>query len=267
MIKPGAALMAAVMAGITAGTYFGLDLLPPGTIPPPIGRNVVQETPAHPVQEPLPVAAAAAPAPAPAPAAAETAPTEQDLAEEPAPPPPPAAQTAEAAPATAAAPAPKEEPKAEAAPPPPPKPVAKPKPAPAPAETPKAESSSPPPASPSVRAAPEADVLKPWWPDPSKMPATQLKLKYAGQVQGQEALALLFSAPLKLETLQANARIRTASGEQVAGDWELGRNPSLAVFKNLKPGRYTVILDPKIADQNGFMLGATLKGPVYIKEP
>src|SRR5689334_16619461 len=222
MIKPGAALMAATMAGITAGTYFGLDLLPAGTIPPPIGRNVVQEAPAQPVQEPLPIAAAAAPAPAPAPAAAEAAPTEQDLAEEPAPPPATPAAEAAPAPATAAAPAePKEEPKAEPAPPPPPKPVARPKPAPAPAaepaaptETAKAESPSPPPASPSARAAPEADVLKPWWPDPSKMPANQLKLKYAGQVQGQEALALLFSAPLKIETLQANAKIRTASGEQ-----------------------------------------------------
>ncbi|MGH8480925.1 MAG: hypothetical protein ACRES8_00510, partial [Nevskiaceae bacterium] len=133
-----------------------------------------------------------------------------------------------------------------------------------PTETAKAES---PTTTKPARATQEADAIKPWWPDASKLPANQLKLQYAGQVQGQSAIALLFSAPLKLDTVQQHVTVRSASGEAVAGDWTLGKNPKLAVLGGLEPGRYTVILNPQIADQQGFMLGATLTGPVYVKEP
>ncbi len=266
MIKPGALVMGVVMGAVSAGTYYGLDLLPPGLIPPPLGRVVAGEQPAAPAPEaPAPVAVAAAPAPAtPAPSAE---PTEQDLAEEPAPPAPAAvADEPGSAPESAAA-APEPAP----TPAPAPKPVPKPAPAPEPeqqAEVAKAESPSPPPASaPAAKRAPEADVIKPWWPDPSKMPETQLKLQYAGQVQGQQAIALLFSSALKLDTVKGNATIRAANGEAIAGEWTLGKNPRLAVFSGLAPGRYTVILQPQIADEKGYMLGVTLKGPVYIKEP
>ena len=97
------------------------------------------------------------------------------------------------------------------------------------------------------------------------MPANQLKLQYAGQVQGQTAIALLFTAPLKLETMKEFASIRSANGEVVAGEWTLAKNPRMAVFAGLAPGRYTVILQPQISDQQGFMLGTTLKGPVYVQ--
>ena len=269
MIKAGGLVMGVVMGAVSAGTYYGLDLLPPGSIPPPLGRVVAPEEPAAPAPEPAPpMAVAAAPAPAPA---AEVPVTEQDLAEEPPPPAPAPASVAdepEAAPESAAA-APDPEPAPAPAPAPAAEPAPKPAPAPEPAESvAKAESASPPPASaPAARKAPEADVIKPWWPDPATMPETQLKLKYAGQVQGQPALALLFSAALKLDTLKQHATILGATGEAVAGEWTLGKNPALAVFSGLAPGRYTVILQPPIADQKGYMLGATLKGPVYIKEP
>ena len=97
------------------------------------------------------------------------------------------------------------------------------------------------------------------------MPANQLKLQYAGQVQGQTAIALLFTAPLKLETMKEFASIRAANGEAVAGEWTLANNPKMAVFGGLAPGRYTVILQPQISDQQGYMLGLTLKGPVYVQ--
>lgn len=273
MIRPSALAMGVVMASLAAGTYYGLDLLPPGLLPPPIGRAVAQEsTEATKPAEPVAVAQAATPAPAP-----EEAPTEQDLAEEPAPAP---AEPAPAAPAEQADAAANEaEPAAEpapapataAAPAPAPKPAApapKPEPKPAPAEpTAKTEVASAAPATkPPAKAPPAADVIKPWWPDPSKMPANQLKLQYAGQVKDQNAIALLFTAPLKLETMQQFAQVRDAKGEAVSGQWTAGRNPALAVLGGLAPGRYTVILQPQIADQKGYMLGVTLKGPVYVKQ-
>lgn len=280
MIKPAALGLAVAMSAVSAGTYYGLDLLPAGTIPEPFGLAHKKEAPKSPATE---VASVAPVAPAaPAPAAAPTAePTEQDLAEEPPPPEPAAAAASEPAPAPveqpAAAAPPAEEPKAAAAPkyetPPAlrepeaaPKPKAKPKPAPTEStEVAKAEAADAP-KTPKSRP-PEADVIKPWWPDPSKMPANQLKLMYAGQVQGQEALALLFSADLNLDTVKQHAQVLSSSGQAVGGEWELGKNTHLAVFRGIKPGRYTVVLKPEVAAANGFMLGTTLKGPVYIKEP
>jgi hypothetical protein len=223
MIK--ALTMGAAMAGISAATYFGLELLPPGTIPPPFGRTAPVAS--APVPAPAPVVVAAVPAPAPVE-------TPVAVAE-------PGPEPVAAVPAPAPA-------------------------APAAVETP-AEPAEPAVAPATVRAAPAADVIKPWWPDPETLPANQLKLHYAGQVKGQHAIALLFSAPLKLETLQEHATVRSAGGEVVAATWALGNNPKLAVLDGLAPGRYTVVLNPQVADQQGFMLGTTLSGGVYVQEP
>ena len=276
MIKPGALIMGVVMGAVSAGTYYGLELLPAGLIPPPLGRVVAEAKHEAPAPEaPAPVAVAAAPAAA-APATSPE-PTEQDLAEEPAPPTAaPVADEPQAAPeSAAAAPAPAPEP--EPAPTPPPKaapkpvPAAKPAPEPAPekpTETAKAESPSPPPASPPpAKSAPEAEPNKPWWPDPSTLPASQLKLQYAGQVQGQQAIALLFSSPVNVDTVKQYARIATSAGTAARGEWELGKNPRLVVFRVGDPGRYTVILQPQIADSQGATLGSLLRGPVNIKGP
>ena len=267
MIKPSALIMGLVMVATSSGTYYGLDLLPPGLLPPPLGRDVAHEAAAT---APAPAIIASAPAAAPAPAApVETAPTEQDLAEDPAPEPTPAPlPQADAAAAEAEPPA--AEPVA-AAPAPAPA-TAEPAPAAAapeaaPTQTAKAESPTAAPAPATAKPAAEADAIKQWWPDPAKLPANQLKLQYAGQVKGQGAIALLFSSALKLESVQQHVTVRSANGETVAAEWAIGKNPKLAVLGGLAPGRYTVILQPQIADQQGYMLGATLTGPVYVKEP
>ena len=284
MIKPAALILAVAMGAVSAGTYFGLDLLPPGAIPEPFGRAQKPEPPkpgTHALAS-APAAQPAAAAPAqPAPAPAEQPVTEQDLAEEP-PPQEPVAQ-AEPAPAPEAEPEPaKPAPKAEPAEPatalvdepPPAKPAAKPKQR-APVTVVREEEPAAPKTEVASAAAPaptkakpaDADVIKPWWPDSSKLPANQLKLQYAGQVQGEQAIALLFSAPLNLDSLRQHAQVRTESGQAVGGGWELGKNTRLAVFRGVESGRYTVILAPQVADTKGFMLGQTLKGPVYIQPP
>jgi hypothetical protein len=277
MIKPSGLIMAAAMAAVSIGTYYGLEMLPEGVLPAPIGR-APKDAPPEPgvkpeLQEVASAAAAVEPAPAPA---AEQPVTEQDLAEEPPPEEPAPQAQAAAAPEPQAAPEPEPEPEpaqpaAKTYSQPPalvdePEP-AKPKPAPAPkkqvtvaredSEAPKTSKPKP----------PEADVIKPWWPESSKLPANQLKLQYAGQVQGEQAIALLFSAPLNLETVKQHAQIKTESGENIKGGWELGKNPRLAVFRGVQSGRYTVILSPQVADAKGFMLGQTLQGPVYIQAP
>lgn len=267
MIKPAALLMGAVMVATSTGTYYGLELLPPGLIPPPFGRATTDEpaqVAARP--DPAPVVVAGAPpgtapqAPVAAVAPVEPEVTEQDLAEEPA---PVAAPTPDPAPEKADAAAAEAEPAAPAAAPPVPTQQQQAQETDARAGEPaKTETAS---AAPATASAAEADAIKPWWPDPAKVPANQLKLQYAGQVKDQGAIALLFSSPPKVDTLSQHATVKSASGETVAANWTLGKNPKLAVLDGLAPGRYTVILNPQVADEQGYMLGATLTGPVYVK--
>lgn len=284
MIRPAALVMGMVAVGVAAGTYYGLDYVPPGLLPQAIRPAALADQPqpggGETLAEATGIRAGTHEALAKAPAE-EPAVTEQDLAEEP----PPeetlaASETQVPAPATAATEPPPEpaaaqaqaptEPEAvEEKPAPAPQPVPKPAPAkpkaPAKAQAPAAEPHSAPA---SVKPKPpEADVIKPWWPNPDSMPANQLKLQYAGQVQGEQAIALLFSAPLNLETLKQHASVLTATGQTAEGSWELGKNTRLAVFRGVKPGRYTVVLQPPVADTKGFMLGTKLQGPVYVKAP
>lgn len=280
MIKPAALVMAVVMVGVTAGSYYGLDHVP---VPPPFGRAPLADAPEPGTKgtyvETAGMATTATQVEQLARVGAESPITEADLAE----PPPeapsaetpatePAPQTeAEAQPAaaeptpelaTAAEPEPAPAP---AEPAPQPKAQAKPQPAQPAAAVAKTPTASEPPQDPVKHNPPAADVIKPWWPDPSTMSENQLKLQYAGQVQGEQAIALLFSAPLDLKTIEQHAQVLTLDGDAVPGQWELGKNPRLAVFRGVKNGRYTIVLAPRIADTKGFMLGITLKGPVYIQ--
>jgi hypothetical protein len=273
MVKPAGLVMAVVMLGVAAGTYFGLDRVPRELLPARM-TGAVEPPAKEPRKSALQQAAAPTPVTPEAPSApAEQPLTEQDLAEEP---PPPEEQPVAAA-EPEPAPEPDEEP--EAAPEPAPAPAARSKPAPAPApesgEAPAestvvasaAPAASEPAPGPVKAKPPEADLITPWWPAPEKMPENQLKLHYAGQVQGQEAIALLFSGAVQVGTLAQHAQVMSFDGRPVAGEWELGKNPRLAVFRVGKPGRYTVILQPQVADAQGFMLGTTLQGPVYIRQP
>lgn len=271
MLRPGALAMTVVMVGVAGGVYFGLDYVPRDVIPKflqnpqanaPAETPAPAEAPAEVVARPLtspegeaaPAADAAqtAEVAAAAPAEASPEPAAEPAAEAQAQPEPQAAAPVEPAP-TPAEPAPAPAPKKKAA-------AAAPTPAPSTAST-EAE----PPPRPIGNRQPQADAIKQWWPDPASMPDNQLKLVYAGQVQGEKAIALLFSAPLKPETIKLNIQLRTLDGRPVQGEWEIGKTPKMAIFRNVPPGRYTVILAPRIEDTNGFILGTVLRGPVYIK--
>ena len=291
MIRPGAVVMTVLMSAVAVGVYFGLDYLPQGLVP---GLNPQKnQTAATSADEKVIAdsAGATTAAEAMAPDAMNNQSavvTEEDLAEE-----PPAAEpiplAASAAPSAAStvdydppadgAGVPVEEETASAAPSAAPAPAApaEPKPEPEPATEPPAkkpakvarasqESDSAP--RPVTRKAPDADLIKPWWPDPATIPANQLKLQYAGQVQNEQAIALLFSAPLNLDSLKQNAEVRDSTGDPMPdAQWELAKNQRMAVLRGVKPGRYTVILGATVADANGYLLGAALQGPVYIQAP
>lgn len=105
-----------------------------------------------------------------------------------------------------------------------------------------------------------ADALKPWWPGSSG----GFGLVYAGQPQGEQAIALLFSGEPSTDALNQSVRVYDDKGRQVSGSWESATNPRLAVLRGLKPGRYTVVLESSLADSQGQSLGKGLHGPVYV---
>lgn len=108
---------------------------------------------------------------------------------------------------------------------------------------------------------PAAQVLRSWW-SPSGSEA--FGVQYVGQVQGQPALAVLFSQDVP-SSAGANLKLVDEEGKEVAGDWQSGKSSRLLVRSALKPGRYTLLIDSQIASADGKTLPAPLRGPVYIQ--
>lgn len=107
---------------------------------------------------------------------------------------------------------------------------------------------------------PASDALKAWWPAASG----GFSLVYAGQPKGEQAIALLFSSAPGEGALNQSVKVYDQRGALVSGSWEVAANPRLAVFRGLKPGRYTVVVEAGLADSQGQSLGQDLHGPVYV---
>ena len=107
-----------------------------------------------------------------------------------------------------------------------------------------------------------ADALKAWWPATS---SGEFGLVYAGQPKGEEAIALLFSNAPNASALGSAVKVYDAQGNVVSGSWEpAAANPRLVVFRSVKPGRYTVVVEPSLADSSGKAIAQPSHGPVYV---
>lgn len=110
---------------------------------------------------------------------------------------------------------------------------------------------------------PAAQVLRPWWNATSSDP---FGVQYVGQVEGQRAVAVLFSHDVGNPGELGNAlKLVDESGQAVAGGWKVGNNRRLIVHSNLKPGRYTLAIDGQLSSASGQSLRTPLRGPVYIQ--
>lgn len=110
---------------------------------------------------------------------------------------------------------------------------------------------------------PAAQVLRPWWAPTSTDP---FGIQYVGQVEGQRAVAILFSADIgNAGEIDKALKLIDESGQAVSGGWKVGNNPRLAVRSDLKQGRYTLAIDGQLASASGQNLRTPLRGPVYIQ--
>jgi hypothetical protein len=109
-----------------------------------------------------------------------------------------------------------------------------------------------------------SDAITAWWPATDKQQADRLNLVYAGEAAFEKAVVLMFDSPVDAAAASSNLELYDASGNAVSGSWSSGGNPRMVVFKDVKPGRYTVVLKPELADASGKTLSSGLHGPVYV---
>lgn len=129
--------------------------------------------------------------------------------------------------------------------------ASEPAPAVAPSMPKKAKRASPPPA---------AQVLRSWW---SSTSADPFAVEYVGQVQGQRAIAILFSRDVSDPA--GKLKLIGADGKALDGGWKAGNSPRLLVRSDLKPGRYTVMIEQQLASADGQSLRVPLRGPIFIQ--
>ena len=106
-----------------------------------------------------------------------------------------------------------------------------------------------------------ADALRAWWPATS---SGDFGLVYAGQPKDEAAIALLFSNTPNAGALGEGVKVYDSKGKLVSGSWEVAANPRLVVLRGVKPGRYTVVVTPALADSSGKTISQPVHGPVYI---
>ena len=112
-----------------------------------------------------------------------------------------------------------------------------------------------------TRAGAGSDALRAWWTPPA---SGDFGLVYAGQPKNEAAIALLFSEQPADSALSQSVKVYDAKGTLVGGTWETAANPRLAVLRGLQPGRYTVVVDPALANASGKAVSKGQHGPVYV---
>jgi hypothetical protein len=149
---------------------------------------------------------------------------------------------------------------------------AQPAPEPAPRPEPRAAEARPAPATqvdkvqdyPLRDAPPPASVVSRWWP--AQTPAGTFALTHAGQLAGDQAVALMFSAPVALDSVRSHVQVLDARGNPVRPNWSVASgNPRMVVARGLQTGRFTVIVGADVASPTGQRQGVTLQGPVFIQ--
>lgn len=110
----------------------------------------------------------------------------------------------------------------------------------------------------------QADALRAWWP--LQPISGSLNLVYAGQVDGSNAIALMFDGSFAdASGIATHVQVLDEKGKPVEGSWSLGRSTRLVSMPVPGKGRYSVMLKPGLADAKGRSLSAALNGPVYVQ--
>ncbi|WP_428313261.1 hypothetical protein [Hydrocarboniphaga sp.] len=102
----------------------------------------------------------------------------------------------------------------------------------------------------------------PWW-GPS-VSNDRFGVKYVAQAADQPALLIRFSRDVSRDAATQNIKL-SKNGKPVETAWQQGSDPRTLIAPNLKPGRYTVVIESQLASAAGESLGTQLKGKTRIR--
>lgn len=102
----------------------------------------------------------------------------------------------------------------------------------------------------------------PWW-GPS-VSNDRFGVKYVAQAADQPALLIRFSRDVSRDAATQNIKL-SKNGKPVETAWQQGSDPRTLIAPNLKPGRYTVVIESQLASAAGESLGTQLKGNTRIR--
>lgn len=82
---------------------------------------------------------------------------------------------------------------------------------------------------------------------------------------GDRGISILFSSPLALnQDWKRLIKLQDSKGNTIERDWLASRNPNSIYMPALSSGRYKLLLEPRIQDNQGRMLKMFLQGPVTV---
>jgi len=113
-----------------------------------------------------------------------------------------------------------------------------------------------------TQAPPAFEALNAWWTAGSG----SLKVSFVGQAASDHALVILLSSEAgDPASTGQHIQLIDAKGKAVNANWQAGNNAKVLVAKGLAVGRYTVVIQPDLADAQGQALGTRLHGPAFIQ--
>lgn len=111
---------------------------------------------------------------------------------------------------------------------------------------------------------PPATAVRRWWPaEPAQ---NGFGIRHVGPLSGEQAIAILFHGAVRADALAEYVTVRNADGKTLDAQWQVPEdNSRIATLPVPDSGRYTLIVDGRLADVRGRALGANMHGPVYVQ--
>lgn len=111
---------------------------------------------------------------------------------------------------------------------------------------------------------PPATAVSRWWP--AEPTPSGFGIRHVGPLAGEHAIAIFFHGAVDAEALSEHVTVRDAQGATLASEWRVPNdNSRLATLPVPSEGRYTLIVNGRLADVRGRALGTNLHGPVFVQ--
>lgn len=111
---------------------------------------------------------------------------------------------------------------------------------------------------------PPATAVHRWWP--AEPADSGFGIRHVGPLAGERAIAMFFLGAVAADTLTEHVVVRNSDGDTLDPQWQVpADNSRLALMPVPARGRYTLIVNGRLADVRGRALGRNLHGPIFVQ--